>query len=137
MTQLKPLNPADVARRIAKGKATLIDVREPHEYAREHIAGSVSVPLSTLGHAPLDVPAGQPVVFHCKSGMRTRMHCDRLAAQVSSKAYVLEGGLAAWKQAGLPVEGKGGGGVDARRMLFIAGAVLVAIAIANLLNGGG
>ena len=39
MSALKPLSPAEVSRRLAKGRVTLVDVREPHEYAREHIAG--------------------------------------------------------------------------------------------------
>ena len=61
MRALKPLAPADVARRIAAGKATLVDVREPHEHTRERIAGAVSLPLSALGRAAIDLPAGLPV----------------------------------------------------------------------------
>lgn len=136
MSELVPLTAADAARRLARGKAVLVDVREPHEYAREHIAGAVPAPLSRLGHAPLDVPAGRSVIFHCRSGARTRMHCDRLAGQVSGRAYALEGGLAAWKRAGLPVEGRGGGS-GIRNMLFIAGAALIVVALLGLLNGGG
>jgi rhodanese-related sulfurtransferase len=35
--------------------------------------------------------------------MRTEMNCVRLAERVDGDAFVLEGGLDAWKRAGLPI----------------------------------
>ena len=62
------------------------------------------MPLSSLETGRLNVdPQGQ-VVFHCKSGMRTNANCARLAAHVDGEAFVLDGGIEAWKQAGLAVE---------------------------------
>jgi rhodanese-related sulfurtransferase len=42
-------------------------------------------------------------VFHCNSGNRTRQAAERLVAVGFEQTYELEGGLVAWKQAGLPV----------------------------------
>ena len=52
-----------------------------------------------------DVPTGgaKTVVFHCRSGARTAANAQRLASAAGCEAYVLEGGIDAWKKAGLPV----------------------------------
>jgi hypothetical protein len=43
------------------------------------------------------------VIFHCRSGARTAANAQRLAAATDCQAYLLEGGIDAWKKAGLPV----------------------------------
>jgi len=53
----------------------------------------------------LPVADGQAVVYFCASGNRTRVHAARLAAKAgAADAYVMEGGINAWAQAGLPIE---------------------------------
>ncbi|AYG95970.1 DUF2892 domain-containing protein [Brevundimonas naejangsanensis] len=103
MNPLISLSPAEVAARIKAGKAVLVDVREPDEHAREHIAGAVAAPLSAFEAAHLELTPGKDVIFMCRSGNRTAGNCDRLAARVDGPAHVLAGGLDAWKKAGLPV----------------------------------
>jgi len=100
---LTPLSPADVAARIDGGHALLIDIREPDEFARRHVPGAVSLPLSRFDLKPLPVLPGTAVVFTCKTGMRTGGNAARLAAPVAGEAFVLAGGVDAWAAAGLPV----------------------------------
>ncbi|HEX6859837.1 MAG TPA: rhodanese-like domain-containing protein [Caulobacteraceae bacterium] len=102
--RLIPLNPADVAARLKVGKAVLVDIREPDEFARGHVEGALSRPLSNFESAHLTIEAAPDVVFTCKSGMRTAANCDRLAARIDGQAYVLEGGVDNWARAGLPLE---------------------------------
>lgn len=97
---LHPLSPAEVAERLARG-AVLIDVREPDEAARERIAQARLTPLSRLDGGRIE---GRQVIFACRTGNRTAMNAARLAACVPGQAFVLDGGLEAWKAAGLPVE---------------------------------
>jgi rhodanese-related sulfurtransferase len=85
----------------------LVDIREPDEFARRHVKGALSRPLSGFETAHLRIEPGVDVVFTCRSGMRTAANCDRLAARVDGAAYVLDGGLDAWAAAGLPVEADG------------------------------
>ena len=101
--RLIPLKPADLAARLAAGRVTLIDIREPDEFATGHVAGALSRPLSAFDAAHLGTAPGREVVFTCRTGMRTGSHCDRLADRIEGQAYVLEGGLDAWRAAGLPV----------------------------------
>ena len=81
--------------------ALMCDIREPGEFAYEHIEGSKIVPLSQLGGTSPDPE--RPLIFTCLSGARTAMNAGRLANTAGRKAFVLEGGLSAWKRAGLPV----------------------------------
>ncbi|MDR2265089.1 rhodanese family protein [Enterobacter soli] len=81
--------------------ATLIDIRDTDEYAREHIPLARSVPLDTLP-AGLQTQPGETVIFHCQSGARTSGNAAHLAqAALPAQAYVVEGGIQGWKQAGL------------------------------------
>ena len=99
---LTPLSAADVQARLKSGRARLVDIREPDEFAREHIPGVAHAPLSGFEDAHLGIRADQDVIFMCRSGMRTQTNCVRLAARVEGEAFVLEGGLQGWKDAGLP-----------------------------------
>jgi rhodanese-related sulfurtransferase len=100
---LVPLKPQDVAERLRAGRAVLVDIREPDEFARRHVPGALSRPLSALQSAHLKLDPARDVVFTCRTGMRTGANCERLSAQVAGEAFVLEGGVDAWAAAGLPV----------------------------------
>lgn len=123
--KLLPLSPADVRTRIDTGRAVLIDIREADEYARSHIAGALSQPLSGWERAQLRLAPGADVIFTCRSGMRTQGACDRLAARVAGQAWVLEGGLDGWRQAGLPVETDIRAPLEIMRQVQIAAGLLV------------
>jgi rhodanese-related sulfurtransferase len=100
MANLKSVSPQQAVALVRSG-AVLVDVRETHEFTTEHIPGARHHALSRLD-ARLPLRGDEIVIFHCLSGARTRSHGARLAAAAGCEAYVLEGGLAAWKRAGLP-----------------------------------
>lgn len=93
---------AKEAKRLVDEGAVLIDVREVGEYAAENIPGAMNHPMSQMGRTPIKA-AAPVIVFHCKSGGRTRMGASALASCVDAEAYILDGGIEAWKAAGLPV----------------------------------
>ena len=74
MNSLVSLSPAEVAVRLKARTAVLVDVREPDEHAREHIAGAVTAPLSAFEAANLGLSPGTDVIFMCRSGNRTGAH---------------------------------------------------------------
>lgn len=84
---------------ISKG-AVLIDVRDASEHARSSIPGARLAPLSA---GLTGLPGEGVVVFHCKSGMRTKANAHALQAATSCEAYILEDGLDGWQAAGLPI----------------------------------
>lgn len=93
---------AEAARRLVDGGAMLVDVREADEHARERIPGAKHHALSQIA-GPLDCHGASAVIFHCRSGSRTRAAAERLSSNAGADIYVLEGGIEAWKAAGLPV----------------------------------
>jgi len=100
MTSLKPIS-AKQAKSLKNLK--LVDIREADEYVREHITGAVNLPLSALETSQLELEADNDIVLYCRSGNRTQVNCGRLAGIVSGNAQILDGGITAWKTAGLPV----------------------------------
>ena len=128
--KLVPLSPADVAARVKSGRAHLVDIREPDEVAREHIAGAARVPLSTFEGADLNIAPDRDVIFMCRTGNRTGANCDRLAARVQGEAYVLEGGLDAWKAAGLATEVDRKAPLEMMRQVQIGAGSLILIGAA-------
>lgn len=119
------LTPKEVSDRIAKGSAVLVDIREPDEYARSHIKGAQSQPLSAWEQAHLSIDPASDVIFMCRSGMRTAGACERLSARVTGEAFVLEGGLNAWEKAGLPVTKNANAPLEIMRQVQIAAGSLV------------
>jgi len=122
---LAPLSPRDAAARLAAG-ATLVDVRSPDEFARAHVAGAKNLPLGSFG----DVEAEGPVIFMCRSGARTGAACDQLAATHSGEVLVLDGGLDAWRKAGLPVAENARAPLELQRQVFIAAGLLILTGVA-------
>ncbi len=98
---LPHISPADAKLLIDRG-AVLIDIRDLDEHARERIPAARNRPLSKLREGSVGEGASA-IVFHCKSGNRTRMNAPPLAKAASVDAFILDGGIEAWKKAGLPV----------------------------------
>lgn len=92
------------ARRLIEDGGILIDICEADEYARERIPGAQHIALSQLDAADFAAYRDKTVIFHCRSGTRTTSDGARLQAKTDGvrEAYVLEGGLDAWRRAGLP-----------------------------------
>ena len=73
---------------------TLIDVREPDEYAQAHVPGAMLVPLGTLPDHVEELPEGTLYVI-CRSGARSYRAAEWLAAQGRTSVNVA-GGTLAW-----------------------------------------
>jgi len=125
MSTLTKIDPQTVADGLKSGKFHLIDIREADEFAREHIGGAVSIPLSQVEQADVKIEAGRMAVFHCKSGMRTEANCARLASRINGDALLLDGGLDAWKKAGLPVRDNAKAPLPMNRQVQITAGTLV------------
>ena len=94
MTSAQSISAHDLADQLASKQITVIDVREPMEYASGHIAGSLNVPLSRLHQA--DLPQG-PLVLVCQSGKRSAQGLNRLLERGYPHPVVdLVGGLPSW-----------------------------------------
>lgn len=116
------------ARKLLDQGAILVDIREADEHARERVPGARHNPLSRL--AAVEAPGGKAVIFHCRSGARTAANAVRLAGATSCEAYILEGGLDAWKKAGLPVAVDRHQPIEIMRQVQITAGSLVLLGVA-------
>lgn len=123
------LKPDKAAQLLKQGRAILVDIREPDEFARRRAKGAVSRPVVAIDAASLSGLPDRTVIFTCRSGMRTAAHHDRLAMAGGEGACVLEGGLDAWAAAGLPVEVDRGAPLEIMRQVQIGAGVLVLIGV--------
>lgn len=88
-------------------EAQLIDVREGYEYEQGHIPGSQNIEVTELTAAAETLDRDKPVIFYCRSGDRSTMPGEAFRAS-GWEAYTLDGGLAAWVEAGQPIEPEDG-----------------------------
>jgi len=126
MTSLKSITPHRAAELIRAG-AVLVDIREANERARERIPGARHHALSEIGSKNPARPGDGALIFHCRSGARTQANMRRLAASTTCEAYFLEGGLDAWRKAGLPVAVDQSQPIELMRQVQIAAGTLVLV----------
>jgi len=114
--KLKSIDALSLKKQLDKGEVILIDVREAHEHAREHIEGSRLTPLSRFQVEDFSAHCDRTAVFYCASGGRTGFNAALLTSKGFRDAYHLQGGIMAWKAAGLPTRSQreAGGGTRKR-----------------------
>jgi rhodanese-related sulfurtransferase len=130
---VSPVQAADLMRQ----GAVLIDIRESDEYAREHVPGARNYPLTRIDQIAPGQTSGGVLIFHCRSGARTKGNAARLAAAAPAcESYVLDGGIEAWKAAGLPVQLDRNQPIDIMRQVQIVagGLVLAGVVLGALVS---
>jgi rhodanese-related sulfurtransferase len=105
-TESTELSPERAAEMIESGEAQLVDVRQDFEWAAGRIAGAVHIPLDALPARASEIDHDRPVIFQCRTGARSSMATDAFRAS-GIEAYNLTGGLEAWVDKGLALEGEG------------------------------
>lgn len=129
MSKMKAISPQQAAELVRDG-AVLVDIRETDEHARERIPGARHHALSLIGDGDVARQGDDVLVFHCRSGTRTKGNAARLAAASSAcETYILDGGLDAWRKAGLPVSLDRSQPIDIMRQVQIVAGSLVLIGV--------
>jgi SulP family sulfate permease len=82
----------------------VIDVRESSEYKSGHIPQIQHRPLRVVLDAPETVPVTGQVVFVCRGGRRSRQAVLVLKNLGNHNVRMMQGGMLAWKTAGLPTD---------------------------------
>lgn len=98
--------PAAAVQLINRHKGVVVDVCETEEFAKGHIVGARNVPLNQLEQRLPEVVKNKslPVILVCQSGARAQRALATAKSLGYEQAQVLGGGLAAWKEANLPLE---------------------------------
>ncbi len=96
---------SEAVRLINRERAVLIDVSEPKDFAAGHATGSKNIPLATL-ESSNELPKNKalPLVVVCGTGSRSSRAVAILHKLGFAGARPMVGGLAAWREANLPIE---------------------------------
>lgn len=88
----------------------LIDVREDHEWAEDHAAGSEHVGRGILERdiEGLIPDKGTEIVLYCGGGYRSALAADNLQKIGYTRVKSMAGGIKAWREAGYPMEKRSG-----------------------------
>ena len=124
LTRVKEIQPWGLRDRLAAGdKPMLLDVREPAEFARLHIPGSINAPRGVLEQScewdydetvpELASGREQEIVVICRSGRRSVLAADVLQQLGFSHVVSLRLGIRGWNDAELPLEDGSGNAIDA------------------------
>ena len=110
MSNIYNVKPQTLQQWLDEDEAVLVDVREHAEYSAESINYARNLPLSqlTIDNAHVLDHRHKKLVIHCHSGSRSMTACEKLIGDDASyDIWNLEGGILAWKEAGLPVTASG------------------------------
>jgi rhodanese-related sulfurtransferase len=101
---LEPVTREELSGRLRDGQVLVLDVRPAAEYAAGHIPGAINMPHDELAARLADLPADADIVAYCR-GRYCVFAPDavRLLRARGFSAWPLDGGMADWRLAGLPV----------------------------------
>jgi rhodanese-related sulfurtransferase len=94
----------ELAARLRRGEALVLDVRPGNEYAAGHIAGARSVPISELRRHLRALPKGDEIVAYCRGPFC--VYADEAVRELNRRGFSarrLIDGFPEWRRAGLPV----------------------------------
>ena len=80
---------------------TVVDVREPHEFASGHLPNALNMPMSSFD--AMELPEGKPVVLICQSGGRSRNALSKARAVGREDVRHFAGGMNGWRSHNGPV----------------------------------
>jgi rhodanese-related sulfurtransferase len=110
--RIQNLTAEEVAAEVEAG-ALLVDLRESEERREEGvIPGAVHMPRGllefyadpTLPYYRSELTPERRIILHCSLGGRSALAADLLQQMGYKNVAHLDGGLAAWKEAGMPIE---------------------------------
>ncbi len=97
------VNHVGATRLINDHNAYVIDVRNGTEFGSGHLANSKHMPLEEVLKRKDELKKDKPIIVVCEMGARATKAAGQLRADGFSQVFVLDGGLKAWREAGLPL----------------------------------
>ena len=97
----------ELADRLDRGRAVVVDVRPRLEYDAGHISGARSIPIDALGEALDQLPRGREIIAYCRGPYC--VYADdavRLLVERGFTARRLDAGYPEWERTAPPTETK-------------------------------
>jgi rhodanese-related sulfurtransferase len=103
------ISAADATLLINRRNAMIVDVRTAAEFAGGHLPQARHFALNELETKAAQISKNKktPLLLICQTGQRAQKAQAVLAGAGYAEIYILQGGLGAWQQAGMPVVKEG------------------------------
>jgi rhodanese-related sulfurtransferase len=125
---VQTISPSQLGDLVKSGQSVnVIDVRTPLEFREVHATCARNIPLDKLDPEEIAKTrngSSDALYVICKSGARGKQACEKLVAAGQSNVLNVDGGTAAWEQAGLPVV-RGQKAMSLERQVRIAAGSIV------------
>lgn len=101
----KEVSAAQAVQLMNREAAWVLDVREDKEARDGMIPSARRIALSELPDRMGELQKQKgPVIAYCSNGVQANRACQLLAREGMAPVYNLKGGIAAWREAGMPLE---------------------------------
>ena len=104
LSTLTRITARDLAQRMERGAAAVVDVRSRVEWEAGHIPGVPNIPASEIADRIRELPQARPLVLHCQGGTRSAIAVSLLDVRGITGVVDLPGGYTEWELEGLPSE---------------------------------
>jgi rhodanese-related sulfurtransferase len=125
LNQLHTVDAQTLKQGLDQQSVTLIDVREPGEFAGEHIPGATLVALSQFDPRKIPQTEDTQLVLYCRSGNRSAIAAQKLFDAGFESVTHLSYGIGAWKEAGYPTVTNQNAPISLMRQVQIVAGSLV------------
>ena len=98
---------SEASRLVEAGDAVFVDVRDEASYVTSHITGAIHIPYGEIRSRVSELTAdGRTVIAYCSCPAEetSLAAASDLVAAGFTNVRVLDGGIAAWAEAGLPLK---------------------------------
>jgi rhodanese-related sulfurtransferase len=102
MSDFKIIDVAELNTMLQQEKFRLVDVRTDAEVANGKIAQADAIPLHLLPMRLSELDKNAKTIFYCQMGGRSAQAASFASSNGFVDVYNVQGGIAAWRQAGLP-----------------------------------
>lgn len=103
-SRLQVIDAATLKQGLDEKSITLIDVREPAEFASGYIPGAKSIPLSRFDPNRVSRNNQKQLVLYCRSSQRSAIAGQKLLGAGFPEVTHLSGGISSWERSGYPVQ---------------------------------
>ncbi|HSD36910.1 MAG TPA: rhodanese-like domain-containing protein [Rhodocyclaceae bacterium] len=99
------VSPQQAVLLVNRENAVIVDVRDATEFAAGHLPAARNIPLKEIEARSSELKkfVKRPLIVVCQSGSRSRSALETLRKAGFERVLNLDGGFAAWSQAGQPV----------------------------------
>jgi len=92
---------------VARREMTVVDLSTSRHYKLGHVPGAHFAIRARLADTIGNLSGSNPLVFVCEDGRQSRFAAEEAAALTQRAVMALEGGMRAWREAGLATESGG------------------------------